>query len=132
MPDVADRIAFFNPLSRSDFLALNAACDAILVPFPFGAGNSSFDAFSVGAPCVTMDTDLLRGRITAGLYRAMNLEHHIAPSTEAYIQLALQLGTQPDFREQRRREILDHAPALFESPKTIPAFEAFFISAMSK
>ncbi len=48
------------------FLTLLWAADAVLDPPHFGSGNSSYEAFALGAPIVTWPGAFMRGRVTAG------------------------------------------------------------------
>ena len=65
------------------------AADVLLDTFHFSGGNTSFEAFAVGTPVVTLPSGFLRGRFTAGLYRKMGVADLIAETAESYVDLAL-------------------------------------------
>ena len=49
-----DRIIVLPHLPKADFFALLRLADVVLDTFPIGGGITSFDAFAVGAPVVTL------------------------------------------------------------------------------
>jgi protein O-GlcNAc transferase len=127
MPDVTDRIIFLPPMSSSDFLALNAAVDVLLDPIHFGGGNTSYEAFAVGTPIVTLPSRYLKGRITQALYRLMGVESCIAHSPDDYVGLAVRLGAEPAWREEVRQTILASCHRIFEDEAALHALESFFL-----
>src|SRR5262249_46786856 len=83
LPDVLDRVHWLPPLPREEFLSLLMACDVLLDPYPFGGGNSSYEALALGVPLVTLPAPLLRGRLTFGLYRKMGYSLASPPVRES-------------------------------------------------
>ena len=128
MPDVAGRIRFLPRLKFDDYTSLVAAADVLLDTRHFGGGNTSFEAFAVGTPIVTMPSRMLRGRITFALYKQMNVLDCVAQSTAEYIDIALRLGQDADQRQTISNKILESGSELFESTKGIRELEQFFAS----
>ncbi|MBL8827871.1 MAG: tetratricopeptide repeat protein, partial [Planctomycetaceae bacterium] len=54
IPDVVDRVQVMPWLKIEEFVSLLACSDAVLDTFPFCGGTTSMQAFSVGAPIVTL------------------------------------------------------------------------------
>src|SRR5690606_9725445 len=108
------RVHFLPPVGHHEFLERMAACDAILDPFHFGGGNTSYEALAMAAPVVTLPAAFLRGRFTFGCYRELGLDACIAHDEAHYVELAVRLATEPDFRHDVSRRLAERAGALFE------------------
>ncbi len=124
-----DRVVWLRRTRRDIFLAAVKAMDVVLDTLHFSGGQTSYDAFSVGAPVVTMAGTFLRGRQTAGLYRHMGLGDVVARTPDAYVRQALALGTDRDRRRGLSNKILAAAPGLFEDTGSIAPLVAFLASA---
>jgi predicted O-linked N-acetylglucosamine transferase (SPINDLY family) len=129
MSDVLDRIVFLAPLCLDDFLHLAAAVDVLLDPIHFGGGNTTYEALALGTPVVTLPSPYLKGRITQALYRKMRYTECIAGTREAYVDLALQLGTDRRRREAARSAILGTCDVLYEDRSALQAVESFLLGA---
>jgi predicted O-linked N-acetylglucosamine transferase (SPINDLY family) len=127
IPDVVGRIMFLPPLKFDDFLALNAAVDVLLDPIHFGGGNTSYEAFSVAAPVVTLPSPYLKGRITQALYRLMGLSCCVADTAAGYVEIATRLGTDPAWRADVRKTILASSDRIFEDDSALRELESFFL-----
>jgi uncharacterized protein (TIGR03032 family) len=129
MPDVADRIRWLKPLPREDFLRLLGVVDVVLDPTHFGGGNSSYEALAMGTPVVTLPGDQLRNRITRALYAKAGYMDLVADDEEGYIELAVRLGSDPDFNRSARARIAEVRDALFDDPDELVDFEdALYLS----
>lgn len=131
MPEVANRIRFIPRLEQERFFELLACADVMLDPLHFGGGNTTYEAFSLGIPIVTLPSAFMRSRVTAGSYRKMDLADCIVDSPEAYIDLAVRLGTNPEERARVSTRILDRCGALYEDSSVIAELEAFFMQSLS-
>jgi predicted O-linked N-acetylglucosamine transferase (SPINDLY family) len=131
-PDVADRVRFLAPLSGEDFLHLQAAADVVLDLPHFGGGNTSYEAFAVGTPIVTLPGAFLRSRITYACYQQMGVGDCIARDAEDYVRIALRLANEPDWRAVVRARILAAHPALYEDVEAVRELEQFFAGAAAK
>ena len=123
MPNVLDRIRFLPPLSHDDYLRLLHECSVILDPLHFGGGNSSYEALAMGTPVVTLPGPFLRSRITAALYKKMQLSECIVDSPEASVHLANRLATEPLYRRQVSNRIQQQSHLLFNDPNEVKCFE---------
>jgi predicted O-linked N-acetylglucosamine transferase (SPINDLY family) len=81
---------------------------------------------------VTLESSLMRGRVTAGMYRAMGIDDCIAYNIEQYIQIAIKLANNQHFRDEIKGKILKNKHILFENIEVIKEFEKFFISEFNK
>ncbi len=125
LPDVVDRIRFLPMMDYNDYLQLLSLADVQLDPLHFGGGSTSYDGFAVGTPIVTAPSKLLRGRITYALCKQMGVLDCVAQSRQEYVQIALRLGTDADYRETVRKKILAAGSLLFECGTGIRELEEF-------
>jgi predicted O-linked N-acetylglucosamine transferase (SPINDLY family) len=113
--DVAGRLRFIDRVPRDQFRALNLACDVTLAPLPFGAGDTSLIAFSLGVPVVTMPTAHLRGRFTHAMYGVMGIDDCVATTPAEYVDIAARLANDDAHHRDLRQKILDRSGRLFEN-----------------
>jgi protein O-GlcNAc transferase len=132
IPDVLERIHFVPPLDHNDFLNLNAVADVMLDPIHFGGGNTSYEALALGVPVVTLPSTMLRGRITRALFQQMGMTDCVVQSSKEYIDLAVRLGTDADYRTHLSAKIKAASPVLFENPAGIRALEEFLQNAVAR
>jgi predicted O-linked N-acetylglucosamine transferase (SPINDLY family) len=125
MPDVAGRVRFLQPLPNADFLQLNAQADVLLDTLHFGGGNTSYEGLALGTPIVTLPSEFLRGGLTRALYHKMQLPDCIVSSAEEYAKLAVQLGTDQEYRRHVSQRIQERAEVLYEDPAEVHELERF-------
>ena len=125
MPDTFERVRFFEPLPYDQYLNLTAACDCVLAPIHFGAGNTSYEAFAAGIPTITLPSNMMKGRITHGLYRAMNVMDCVADSPQQYIDLAVRVASDRAFAAHVREKILAANHVLYENIAAVRDLETF-------
>ena len=94
--------------------------------------NSSLEAFAAGTPIVTLPGRLQRGRHTQAMYRKMGILDCIAKGLGDYVDIAVRLGTNVEYRSEhiRRADTLRAAVLLFEDRRVITEFERFFAEAV--
>ena len=126
MPDVADRVVFLRRRSRESYLRLLSLSDAVLDPLHYGAGATSYDTLGLNLPLVTLPGVRHVGRYALGCYRKLGWEGLVAGSSEIYVELAVRLGTDPDFRVDAMKRIAATAPLLFDDAIAVTEHAAFF------
>jgi predicted O-linked N-acetylglucosamine transferase (SPINDLY family) len=131
-PDVSDRILFVKSMPREQLLAFMAHCDVVIDTWPFCGGNTSYEAFAVGVPVVTLPGDYLSGRLTMGYYRYMGFNECVANSPEEYVTLASRLAADPEYRHWVRNEVRQRSEVLYEDGAVVRAFARFFEGAHRK
>jgi predicted O-linked N-acetylglucosamine transferase (SPINDLY family) len=132
LADVHQRIHFVPRLGRAGFLQLLAISDVVLDPIHFGGGNSSYEALALGIPIVTLPSAFLRGRITYAQYRKMGIMDCVAATSEDYVRLALELGTDPVRRQGLAGRLREASGVLFEDQEAVRELERFFEQAMEE
>lgn len=122
MPDIHTRILFLPFQSFEGFLRILNQADVVLDTHYFSGGNTSFLAFELGVPVVTLPSEQLKARSTWGLYQRMGLQTGIASDAHDYIEKALLLGQNPDLRQDFSRQILANNSLIFEQTDWNRAF----------
>ncbi len=128
IPQASTRVRFLPAQPHNDFLHLLAAADVILDPFPFGGGNTSYEALAMGTPVVTWPGRYLRNRITQALFRKMAVTDCIAGSLAQYIALATRIGRDAEYRRCVSQQIQAAAGVLFNDLAEVRALEEFLRS----
>ena len=126
MPDVAGRVVFLPWQPYGDYLGLLSAADVLLDPLHFGGAVTTYDALSLNRPIVTLPTRFARGRYTLGCYRKMGVTACVASGPEDYVDIAVRLGTDADFRASVRRRIEETSDVLFEDVAAVRQYERIF------
>jgi predicted O-linked N-acetylglucosamine transferase (SPINDLY family) len=119
MPDVAGRIVFRPHAPLEEFLAVLQSADAVLDPFHFSGGVTSYHAFSLGVPVATLPGPLFRSRMTAGMYAQAGLGDLVPRDEGAFVERALRLASDPAERAEAGRRIVAAHGALFETRSAV-------------
>ena len=114
-----------------DFYKLLSIADVIIDPYPFGGCNTSFSAFSMGIPIVTMPADMINGRFTYGLYKKMDIMDLVAHNFEDYVKLANKCAMDKSFRNEISQKIKDNIHLIFNEVDSINAWINFCIDAVN-
>lgn len=125
LPNGDRRVRFLPAQKHEDYLSLFQVADVILDPLYFSGGNSSFEAFAMSAPVVTLPGRFQRGRFTLAMYRKMNFDELVVDSPEHYVDVAVRLGTNAEFNRTMRQRIQQKASVLFDDPEEIRRIEPF-------
>ena len=102
MPDVLSQVQFIRPLPNDDFLQLVAMADVMLDTIHFGGGNTSYEALALGTPVVTQPSQLLRSRITCGLYHKMEFHDLVVTSRQQYVDCVVRCANDSKYRAKIR------------------------------
>ncbi|MGH6619866.1 MAG: tetratricopeptide repeat protein [Alphaproteobacteria bacterium] len=115
--DVMDRVRFIPRVSVERFLGIVASADVLLDSWPFGGGNTSYQGFAAGVPIVTLPGKYLRGRGTLTHYHHMGFTDCVADTPEGYVDIAVRLGTDADFRRRMTTLIRERCHVLFDDER---------------
>jgi predicted O-linked N-acetylglucosamine transferase (SPINDLY family) len=132
IPDVQQRVRFVPRQTAAGFFRLTACMDVLLDPPSFSGGKTSYEALALGRPVVTLPSPYLRGRITYGMYRAMGVYDCLAGTPAEYVEMALRLGTDADYRRAVGDKIRSAAGRLFEDLAAVRAWEEFLVRAAER
>jgi len=124
--DVADRVRLVGRLSKEDYFSLLQSAHVVLDPPHFGGVNSTYDAVSLSKPIVTCPSAFHRGRYTAACLLKMEMSDGVVEDGKAYIERAVQLGTDAEYRLDFSRRLSQRQESLFEDPRAVSAHEELF------
>ncbi|GFO54346.1 hypothetical protein GMSM_13530 [Geomonas sp. Red276] len=126
------RVLFILRLPYGDYLELTRLVDVVLDTLHVSGGVTSFDAFAVGTPVVTLPGAFMRGRLTLSLYRRMGIDDCVVESTAAYVEKAVAIASDRDLRSRISAKINEASPAIFGDEGMIRELEGLLVEAYSK
>ncbi|MFA5455750.1 MAG: hypothetical protein WC272_10595 [Sulfurimonas sp.] len=117
----------FMPWAKSDaFLSYMHHADAVLEPVNFGFGTTAIEAFSVGTPIVTYPKELMYSRVTYWYYKQMGIDDFYAKSAAEYVNLAIKLASDANYKESIKSKILERNSVLYENSGAYEELDDFF------
>ena len=81
------------------------------------------EAISLNKPIVTCPSEFMRGRHTYSILKKLNIEETIASSKEKYVEIAVRLAKDKDFRNSIINKIVKNKKKLFNDDKPIRFLE---------
>ena len=119
----SERITFLNRLDYTTYLQLVHQADVVLDSLHFSGGATSYEALSLGVPVITLPGDFSRGRFTSGCYQQMGITTPVARDREDYIELALRMARDREFRQHAREQVAAARDRLVEDRDAAWEFE---------
>jgi predicted O-linked N-acetylglucosamine transferase (SPINDLY family) len=129
---VHERVLFLPAQDPVDYRRLLSLADVFLDSPHYSAGFTGYDAFSLGLTIVTLPDGFGMGNYVRGFYRKIGLEHLVARTPEEYVNQAVRLGTDREYRESVRSLIGGRRDALFEDLYAVREYERFFEGAITR
>ncbi|GGA22529.1 glycosyltransferase [Okeania sp. KiyG1] len=93
--------------SRSDIKECLKLCNIYLDSYPFAGVNSLIEPLEIGIPIITKNGNSFRSLMGSSLLRSLSILDLIVNNEAEYINLAIQLANNLEFRQQKRQEILE-------------------------
>lgn len=121
------RIRWFPTLDKFHYMEIISLCDIILDPFPFGGCNTSFEAFDLNIPVVTLPSQYLSGNFTVGLYKKMGIIDTIAVSIEDYVNKCFEIVYNQKLRNKIVREIHCKKDTIFLEKESVEEWYSFLM-----
>ena len=129
IPDVTERIIFLPHLYFNDFLSFISSADAVLDTPYFCGGTTSLEMFSVGCPVVTWPGSRMASRFTYAYYKKMGVMDLVCEDSEQYIQRAVRLANDADWKKQISEKILERNGILYNNLDSVREIEHFLLQA---
>ena len=120
------RMIFMPSIHVDRYYRLLSLATMVLDSSVYAGGLSSFDAFGLGVPEVTQSGPLHVQNYATGIYRRMEMPEMPVYSREGYVDLAVRLGTEPDYHKEVSSRIEERKHLIFERKDDIPLWEQFF------
>ena len=119
-----EKYSYFHPrCGQEEFFGLVEESDIILDSLNWSGGNTSLEAISLNKPIVTLPSSFMRGRYTFGILKILGIEETIASSEENYVEIAVRLARDIDFRNSIINKIKKNKNRLFNDDKPIRFLE---------
>nr|WP_199330422.1 tetratricopeptide repeat protein [Microcoleus sp. FACHB-68] len=112
--------------TRSDYLTINLLSDVFLDTFTWSGGNTSLEAIACNLPIVTCPGEFMRGRHADSFLKMLGVTDTIAQTEAEYIEIAVRLGLDPDWRQEIAEKIRIRHDNLFDDKVCVEALEAFY------
>ena len=119
------RIVFLPRLSEAAFRAVNKAATVVLDSVEWSGFNSTIEALVAGTPVVAMPGATMRANHSYGILTMVGLNELITPDADGYVDLAVQLGTNPEFRARMSRAVIERFGKLLDDSAPIAALAAW-------
>ena len=114
---------FHQRCSQEEFFGIIEASDIILDSLNWSGGNTSLEAISLDKPIVTYPSTFMRGRHTYGILKILDIEETIAISKKNYVEIAVKLATDKNFRNSIVDKIKKNKNKLFNDDKPLKFLE---------
>jgi len=124
------RIRFFSSMHVQQYYRLMSLATMILDSSVYAGGMTSFDAFAYDIPEVTQSGPLHVQNYATGIYRRMEMPDLPTTNREQYVDLAVKLGTDAEYRHEVSRRINRQKHLIFERDDDLPNWERFFEEAV--
>jgi predicted O-linked N-acetylglucosamine transferase (SPINDLY family)/GT2 family glycosyltransferase len=117
----ADRVLALDPQpvpNREDLKEYFKLADIYLDSYPFAGTTSLIEPLEVNLPVIARQGNSFRSAMGAAMIRSLEIADLVADSEESYIQLAVNLGTNSELRNQKRTEIqakMQDCPSFLDS-----------------
>ncbi len=108
------------------YTSLLACTDIFLDTLGFSGGHTTLEAIAAGLPVVCCPGELMRGRQSAGILRMLGVTDTIAQTEAEYIDIAVKLGLEPDWRRVISQRMCECHPNLFEDVACVAGLEQFY------
>jgi protein O-GlcNAc transferase len=125
-PGVCSRFLILPKLNYDQYFSLVSKCDVLLDPLHYGGGLSSYDGFSMNKVIVTLPGEFHRGRYTAAFYHKMELPSFISSTVDKYVNQAVQVGTDKEYRVELESKIKSASPVLFQNQDVVNEYQQVF------
>jgi protein O-GlcNAc transferase len=123
-----DYCAFVPWQNRAQFLGLMQRAQVYLDTPGFSGFNTAMQAVGCGLPIVTGEGRFMRGRFASGILHRMGLGDLVALDRGSYVDLAVRLASNSNYRDNLRTRIAFSRDVLFDDLTPIRALESFLES----
>jgi predicted O-linked N-acetylglucosamine transferase (SPINDLY family) len=121
---------FLPRLNHQEYLSVNLCSDIFLDTLSWSGGNTTLEALGCCLPVITCPGEFMRGRHAYAILKTLGIEETIAQNEEEYIDLAVKLGHDPQWRQHLKDNIKTNQDRLFEDKQAVLALEYFYQQAI--
>jgi predicted O-linked N-acetylglucosamine transferase (SPINDLY family) len=122
----ADYCMILPQQSIRDYFNLLSVVDISLDTLSFSGGNTCLDAIACGLPIVTCPGEFMRSRLASGILKMLGVTDTIAPTEAEYIDIAVRLGLDPEWRSEIVQQMQARHNYLYDDITCVRALEDFY------
>lgn len=109
-----------------EFLQLNLISDIYLDTLGWNGGFTTLNAIACNLPIVTCPGEFMRGRHSYAYLKMLGITETIANSEAEYIEIAVKLGLDTDFRNSIVERTRENQNRVFNDKSAVEGLEAFY------
>ncbi|WP_448562459.1 tetratricopeptide repeat protein [Trichothermofontia sp.] len=121
-----DYVTFLPRELYKDYYNFYRIADAFLDTFEFSGCLTTLDSLVYDLPIVTCPGQLMRGRQSYGILTRIGVTETIAQNETEYINIAVRLGLDPEWRQQISEKIRQGKSRLYDDLEPLQALESFY------
>jgi protein O-GlcNAc transferase len=121
-----DYCVFLPDQNWESYTSLLLNSDVFLDTLSFSGGHTTFDAVACNLPIVTCAGELMRGRQSYGILKMLGVTDTIAQNEAEYIEIAVKLGLDPQWRGDISQRMSQRHADLYEDKTCVKALEQFY------
>lgn len=126
-----DYCVFLPAQNWQDYTSLLLDADAFLDTPGFSGGHTTFDAIACNLPVVSHAGEFMRGRQSYGMLTMMGITATIAHDEAEYVEIAVRLGLEPEWRQAIAQQMSDRQQHLFDDTACVKGLEQFYQQAVA-
>jgi len=130
--DMDRHVRFLPHLSPEQYQSLNCLGDVALDTPGWSGGNTTLEALYQDLPLVTLPGEQMRACVSAGMLQLIGVAETIAASKQDYIEIAVRLGTDQNWRKQISDKIARSRVKLESDMSCMRAMEEFLENAVKE
>jgi len=130
--DYREYCIFLEPLPPAKYLRIHQLSDIFLDCLTWSGGLTTKDAIACGLPIVTCPGKIMRARQSYGMLKMIGVTETIAENEADFIDKAVRLGLDQEWRQSVREKMLANRHRLFNDQSCIVALETFFEMAIQE
>ena len=115
------QIKLLPKLPRAQFRSALAVADVMLDTPNFSGGSTALDALAAGLPIVAQEGPYMRGRQSAAMLRIVGVPELIAQGDPHFVEVALRVAGDRDYRRSLAERIAHGLPRLFGRDEPVAA-----------
>jgi protein O-GlcNAc transferase len=127
-----DYCIFLPRVDINTFAGITAIADIFLDSIGWSGCNSTLESVAHNIPVVTLPGDLMRGRHTLAILKMMGIEETIAATKDEYVQIAIRLGKDAEYRQYISQQVAENKHKLYGDLKPVRALEDFLLQLVKK
>ena len=120
--DLDRHVGLFRFVTEAEFMGVARAAHFSLDSIGWSGGNTTLEILWHDTPVLTLPGTLMRSRHTMAILRQLELDELVASDVDDYVDRAVRLATDSDWRESLRTRIRERKHVLYEDQGVIDAF----------